>query len=407
MCKGDDKFKVVWASQWEPPGIEGRQFAFRCYKQHFDPENLHPEESSNEDIAIALDRAQDGSTPLPQYDMLVGGFPCQDYSVAKPLSQANGIEGKKGVLWWEIFRLIEMKPPQYVLLENVDRMLKSPATQRGRDFAIMLSCLSGLGYSVEWRVINAADYGFPQKRRRVYIYAEKTEETWGLSERLLSTGVMAESFPVEHNNEGILEFPIGANPYEVSQSFGKERKVSQFLTAGVMQNGRVATKKTTPVFLGDRQTLGSIVLCEKDIPESFFVDEEELERWKIYKSAKRVPRKNKATGHEYNYSEGSMAFPDYLDQPARTILTGEGGKSASRFKHIIKTESGRYRRLIPEELELLQGFPVGWTDTGMSDNNRAFCMGNALVVGLPRRIGQVIGERHNRAVTSTLAAASP
>src|SRR6185436_11149332 len=108
----------------------------------------------------------------PDFDMLVGGFPCQDYSVARTLSQAKGLEGKKGVLWWQIHRILKEKKtkPNLLLLENVDRLLKSPVKQRGRDFAVMLKSLSDLGYIVEWRVINAADYGMPQRRRRVFIF---------------------------------------------------------------------------------------------------------------------------------------------------------------------------------------------------------------------------------------------
>ena len=87
-----------------------------------------------------------------------------------------------------------------------------------------------------------------------------------------------------------------------------------------------------------------------------------------------------------------MAFPDALDRPSRTILTGEGGRGASRFKHVIKTADGRYRRLVPDELDQLQGFPRGWTNTGMTDGHRAFCMGNALVVGIPHAIGRVLAE---------------
>ena len=86
-----------------------------------------------------------------------------------------------------------------------------------------------------------------------------------------------------------------------------------------------------------------------------------------------------------------MAFPDPIDRPSRTILTGEGGKGASRFKHVVKI-GNRYRRLVPDELDQLQGFPKGWTNTGMSDNRRAFCMGNALVVGIPHLIGKEIAK---------------
>jgi len=145
-------FTTVWANQWEPPGTVGRQFAARCYQERFGEEaNLE-----NRDIHAVLDDVEAGLYEIPDADLLCGGFPCQDYSVTKPLSQSHGIEGKKGVLWWDIHRALELKTPKYVVLENVDRLLKSPAKQRGRDFAIMLSCFYALGYSVEWRVITAA-----------------------------------------------------------------------------------------------------------------------------------------------------------------------------------------------------------------------------------------------------------
>jgi len=390
---GEKGYEVVWANQWEPPGTRTRQFAFDCYTQRFDPNDEHPERHSNLDIAVALDMADRGEMDIPDHDLLVGGFPCQDYSVAKPLSQAVGLEGRKGVLWWEIYRLLKMKTPECVLLENVDRMLKSPASQRGRDFAIMLTCLAGLGYSVEWRVINAAEYGFPQRRRRVFIYAEKDSAEWDLRKRLMKTGVMSEAFPIIQKDDGFTEFEIDSDPYEITQSFGKGDKVSKFQDAGVMQSFRVCTKRTEPEFTGATVTLGEMLLDEGDVPEEFFINNGTLERWKYLKGAKSEARTNKQTGHKYNYAEGSMAFPDNLDQPARTILTGEGGSSPSRFKHIILTESGRYRRLVPEELEILQGFPPGWTNTGMTDINRAFCMGNALVVGIPARICEVISKR--------------
>jgi DNA (cytosine-5)-methyltransferase 1 len=71
--------------------------------------------------------------------------------------------------------LLRDKRPPFGLFENVDRLLKSPATQRGRDFAVMLASLTDLGYVAEWRVINAADYGMPQRRRRVFIAAYRDD----------------------------------------------------------------------------------------------------------------------------------------------------------------------------------------------------------------------------------------
>ena len=382
-------FKTIWANQWEPPGTESKQFAASCYKARFGEDSV-----VNEDIHEVIAQFGRGEREIPDVDMVVGGFPCQDYSVAKPLSQAGGIEGKKGVLWWDIYNFLRMKgpkkQPRYVLLENVDRLLKSPATQRGRDFAIILSCLNELGYSVEWRVINSGEYGFPQRRKRTYILARLTGEVWSLSERLTS-GVMAAAFPIEEPEE-IHYVDIPEDPYEATQSFNKraKAKVSPFMEAGAMQDGRVATAKVVEAYEGERLTLGDVLVDEAEVPEEFFIEPDKLPQWEYLKGAKREKRVNKQTGFEYTYSEGAMAFPDATDRPSRTILTGEGGRGASRFKHVIKCGDGRYRRLVPDELDQLQGFPRGWTDTGMSDGRRAFCMGNALVVGIPHRIGQAL-----------------
>ena len=282
------------------------------------------------------------------------------------------------------------RQPRYVLLENVDRLLKSPATQRGRDFAIILSCLNELGYSVEWRVVNSAEYGFPQRRKRTYILARLTGEVWDLEERL-SHGVLAEAFPIVEP-ESVDWVYIPEDPYQATQEFNKGAgsKTSPFHEAGVMQDGRVATAKVVEAYAGPRMTLGDVLVDEVDVPEEFFIEPEKLSQWEYLKGAKRERRVNKQTGYEYTYSEGSMAFPDATDKPSRTILTGEGGRGASRFKHVIKCEDGRYRRLVPDELDRLQGFPRGWTNTGMSDGRRAFCMGNALVTGIPHRIGQAL-----------------
>ena len=380
-------FKTVWANQWEPPGTDAKQFAARCYRTRFGEDSV-----VNEDIHAVLDKYQAGEIDIPDVDMVVGGFPCQDYSVAKPLSQAGGIEGKKGVLWWDIYRFLQMKHPRYVLLENVDRLLKSPASQRGRDFAIILSCLDELGYSVEWRVINSAEYGFSQRRKRTYILARFTGEEWNLTEQL-SSGLMAQAFPIETPEaDSIAYVDVPADPYVATRDFNKGGKASPFMDAGVMQDGKVATCKVVEAYAGKRHVLGDVLVDEADVPEEYYIEPSALERWKYLKGAKSEERTNKKTGFTYRYSEGSMAFPDAIDKPSRTILTGEGGRGASRFKHVIETPDGRYRRLVPDELDQLQGFPRGWTNTGMTDGQRAFCMGNALVVGVPHAIGRVLAE---------------
>lgn len=378
-------FKTIWANQWEPPGTESKQFAARCYVARFGDGEL-----VNDDINKVLDEYAAGERDIPDVDMVVGGFPCQDYSVARPLSQSSGIEGKKGVLWWDIYRFLELKKPRYAIFENVDRLLKSPARQRGRDFAIILSCLASLGYRVEWRVVNSAEYGAPQRRKRVYIYCE-----FGGNDDLLlrlEDGVMAKAFPAVIDRPDLFDIP--KEPYVASEEFGMGDKVSKFKAAGAMVDGHVLTCGFTEEYHGPRRVLADVLVDDSRVPGEFFIDPESIARWEYLKGSKREERIDKKTGFTYTYSEGSMSFPDPTDKPSRTLLTGEGGTGPSRFKHVIRCADGRLRRLVPDELDMLQGFPAGWTDTGMTDGQRAFCMGNALVTSVPHRIGLAMCEAY-------------
>ncbi len=389
-------FQTVWANQWEPPGTESKQFAARCYRERFGEGSL-----VNEDIHEVLAQFHRGERDIPDVDMVVGGFPCQDYSVAKPLSQSGGIEGKKGVLWWDIYDFLRMRgprrQPRYVLLENVDRLLKSPASQRGRDFAIILSCLDDLGYSVEWRVVNSAEYGFPQRRKRVYMLARLKGEEWDLDARL-TQGTLARAFPVRPvRPEDVAHVDVPEDPYVASQRFNLGAAASPFHEAGAMQDGCVATCRVEEDYAGPRRVLGDVLVDESEVGEEFYIEEDRLSQWRYLKGSKSEERVNKKIGFAYRYSEGAMSFPDPTDRPSRTILTGEGGRGASRFKHVVQVADGRYRRLVPDELDQLQGFPRGWTDAGMSDGRRAFCMGNALVVGIPHAIGRALAEEEGLA----------
>lgn len=395
-CEPAGPYKTVWANQWEPPGTKSKQFAWRCYEARFGENSC-----VNEDIKVVLDEFEAGKREIPDFDLLIGGFPCQDYSVAKPLTQAQGIEGKKGVLWWEIYRMLRLKHPRFAIFENVDRLLKSPRTQRGRDFSVILSCLANEGYSVEWRVINAAEYGMPQRRRRVFMFAVRGVDSWDLEKRLSSDGVLATAFPLQKD---VREFKAGSvprDPSKASSDFGAGCKSSIFQNAGVMHNFKFVTAKVKSAYDGPYVTLGDIVVSDNKVPQSYFIPEEKLRAWEFARSSKKITRTTKE-GFTYTYSEGAMAWPDPLDKPARTILTAEGGAGASRMKHAIRGDSGRYRRLLPDELDQIQMFPSGWTDTGMSDAQRAFCMGNALVVGIPHVIGKELAKRlEERRVSDT------
>jgi DNA (cytosine-5)-methyltransferase 1 len=380
--KFESSFKVVWSNQWEPSTKV--QHASMVYESHWDKKN-----HSNKDISTVE------ISEIPDHDLLVGGFPCQDYSVATTLKNSKGLIGKKGVLWWSIHKILSEKEnkPKYLFLENVDRLLISPSGQRGRDFAIILKSLNDLGYVVEWRVVNAAEYGMPQRRRRIFILAysqnssvyKKIKETTSI-DWILNDGTLAKAFPIQIDNVLIQdEFELSVDIVDISENFNKNGKKGVFENSGIMVNGIVTTIKTKPSYEDKFTTLKDIIQ-NKGITDEFYINEEDLDKWSYLKGGKKEVRKD-SKGFEYNYSEGGMVFPDSLDKPSRTIITGEGGKSASRFKHVIKTKKG-YRRLTPVELERLNMFPDNHTKfEGISDTKRAFFMGNALVVGVIEKIG--------------------
>ncbi len=381
-------WKTVFSNQWEPS--TKIQHASSVYIANFGDAGHS-----------SLDIAKVEEIPST-FNLLVGGFPCQDYSVAKTLRSAKGLRGKKGVLWWEILRLIELHKPKYVFLENVDRLLKSPSNQRGRDFAVMLRTLADAGYIVEWRIVNAADYGFPQRRIRVFIVARKgkaLDKSVKPFDYITKIGILARALPVVSAQLDCTEIEIEEDWDRVSRYFNKLTfEKSPFLNSGVFIKGIAYTLKTeaapkTKTF----STLGDVLQNDSEVHESFFIPKDQLKSWRFLKGAKSIERVHEGSGVKYRYAEGAMAFPDLETRPSRTILTGEGGTTPSRFKHIIKTESGRYRRLTPIELERLNGFPDDWTKfdangVEVTDGKRAFFMGNALVIGLVELVGNVIAQ---------------
>lgn len=393
-----DFYNVVWSNQWEP--ATKTQHAWRTYERVYGVGSC-----------VNTDIAQVPVQAIPRHDMLVGGFPCQDYSVAKTLRQSQGILGQKGVLWWEIYRIVEGKKrarraPKVLFLENVDRLVQSPATQRGRDFAIILQSLANLGYCVEWRIINAADYGMPQRRRRTYIlaYRNRSPLTRGMRNAtrwIFQDGVFAHAFPVVQYDGAPLQGraimgPDDVDLADVTEHFNMDTPDQRvFENAGVMVNGVFYTCKVEANYTGHRTTLGEIVANtpREYVTEDFYIPENDLPNWEKEKGGKKIQRTNKATGIQYLYSEGGMPFPDALDRPSRTIITGEGGRAPSRFKHVIEDPvTHRLRRLVPVELEQLDMFPINHT-LGETDEKRAFFMGNALVCGIVEKVGRELKNR--------------
>lgn len=373
-------WSTIWFSQWEPG--KKVQWAHDCYVQHYgDSPDINGEFHTGEDISTVE------KNNIPDHTLLVGGFPCQDYSVAHTLSSSKGIEGKKGVLWWQIRDTLIAKKPPFCLLENVDRLLKSPAKQRGRDFGVILACFAELGYSVEWRVVNAALYGAAQRRRRTFIFAYKNDDTkYGKDMKdisaediIKSQGFMAKAFPIA-DTENFKKTTIGTDIVEVSDKFSFSFENAGYMTNGEVTTVKVIEKEEEPI------TLGEILQNEAD--PKYFIPTDKLEKWSYLKGPKKINR-TAANGHQYVFSEGPIAFPDPWDRPGRTMLTSES--TLNRSTHVVADrKTGSLRLLTPVEAERLQGFDDDWTNTGMPDRMRYFCMGNALVVSMITRMGKVL-----------------
>ena len=378
-------FKIIYSNQWEPS--TKRQHANEVYVKRFGS-------TGHFDESIVKLVESDLSKTLPiDCDLMVGGFPCQDYSVASTLRNSKGIIGSKGILWWQIEGLLAKlgkRSPNYLIFENVDRLLKSPAKQRGRDFAVMLKSLDVLGYNVEWRVINAGEYGFPQRRRRIFIFGfkkssllSKNLKKYNGEDIVESQGVIGKAFPSETILSG--RITLSKKIEEISKYFS-----GNFLNAGVMIENDVETFKVSPKYNDTFSNLSDILQSE-GIDEEFYISKKDEAKWKEHKGAKKITRVTKE-GYEYNFSEGGMCYPDDLDKPSRTIITSEGGATPSRFKHVVVCKvNNKKRRLTPFELEKLNMFPDDFTKLDdITNSKRAFFMGNALVIGIVERLGSTL-----------------
>lgn len=373
-------WKTTWFSQWEPGART--QWAHDCYVSHFgDCPDLAGELHTGEDISEMK------KENIPDHNLLVGGFPCQDYSVAHTLASSKGIEGKKGVLWWQIRDTLIAKQAPFCIFENVDRLLKSPAKQRGRDFGIILACLNELGYAAEWRVVNAATYGAAQRRRRTFIFAYKLDTKYGHSlestaaeDILLKDGLMAKAFPISEIS-GMKGTDITTDIVDVSDHFAFDFRPTGYMRNGHLYTADIVEVEETPIHLGK--------ILQHNVADNFFItDKDRMEKWVYLKGAKKIPRVSKE-GHEYIFSEGPIAFPDPWDRPGRTMLTSES--TLNRSTHVVADPgTGQLRTLTPVEAERLQGFDDDWTNSGMPQRMRFFCMGNALVVPMVTRMGKIL-----------------
>ena len=201
----------------------------------------------------------------------------------------------------------------------------------------------------------------------------------------MTNSVFAKAFPIAGHGNIFTDSWIDEMEYEdIATLSARQRTI--FYNAGVMMNGRIYSvdiqpQKETFITLND-------IREKSNVDEHFFVREVDMPKW-IYAKGAKYELRHRRDGSEYYFSEGSVRFPDPLDAPSRTMLTSES--NVSRSSHVIIDHvTGRLRTLTPIECERLNGFPDNWTQTGMPEKMRYFCMGNALVVPIIRRIGKTL-----------------
>ncbi len=343
------RFSVTWSNQWEPGEAKkaGKdQSANKVYIKKFGEEGHY-----SDDIHLVTGTDKPLPKALLNIDMLVGGFPCQDYSVAKPKNSSKGIRGPKGVLWWSIEKILRDAEPDYLLLENVDRLINSPATNRGRDFAIILKGLQQLGYIVEWRVINAAEYGFAQKRRRIFILGYKKESkvyraTFKGSptpEELISkVGVLAKAMPcklAEELKSYDLQKEISSDD-SAKTDYKSDDGMSRFGPAGVLMGGKAWSCHVDASSGEKEMSLQAILLNpakekQDKLPAnsaSFFIKPDSIKEWARAKGRKNEPRRK---GQVISaVLKKRFAIPDAeLKKLIKPLIKELGMDAAFDFKH--------------------------------------------------------------------------
>lgn len=296
-------------------------------------------------------------------DVICGGFPCQDLSIA---GKRAGLAGERSGLWFEFARIVDELEPQWVVIENVPGLLSS---NRGRDFNVIIQWLAQRGYGVAWRVLDAQYFGVPQRRRRVFIVASLGDGRAAevLFERESGTG----NTPPSREAGKDITFSLRANPSHsgdkgdggLNTTLVPSQSVAQALTSSNTQNNGSGgiTDRSTPtlIVMAHGQANAEIV---SDGSPSLTTNHEAPILW-----------------HNHQ-QDGSIRMQEDGTAPTVSRQWGTGGNNVP-FVGV--------RRLMPIECERLQGFPDGWTD-GQSDTQRYKQLGNAVAVPVAEWIAKRI-----------------
>lgn len=295
------------------------KYAIEIYQRHF------PEHKNYDDITKIK------PSKLPDFDLLVGGFPCQAFSIA---GKRKGFKDTRGTLFFDIARILRSKKPRLFLLENVKGLLSH---DNGSTFKIIIATLTKLGYDVQWQVLNSKNFGVPQNRERVFIVGH------------LRGTPRPKVFPFTENNSEDIVLPT----------------ITTRVTAD--SNGTYVGKRSPRQIIGGSQ--GNRVYDPKGISTTIASQAGGLgAKTGLYAvgglQAHQKPRKDGIS-------------------PTLTQAAGMGGGQTP----IVWSKKIKIRRLTPMECERLQGFPDGWTE-GISDTQRYKCLGNAVTVNTVQAIVQ-------------------
>jgi len=302
------------------------KYARQIYAKHF------PE------VPIHKDATKINPDNLPDFDIIVGGFPCQAFSVA---GKRRGFEDTRGTLFFEIARIAQKKRPRYLLLENVKGLLSH---ERGETFRTILKTLDELGYDTQCSIVNTKDF-LPQNRERIFIVATLGEE----SRREI--------------------FPLG----EISSISNKKNKGEQ--GKGTRIRGQDCSS-TIDARYGGLRNSGETYLM--------YYNKSESQAARVYNIEGLCP--TLGTGHAMQSPNIAVPVltPDRKEKRQNGRRFKEDGDPAftltAQDRHGIY-DGKRIRRLTPKECERLQGFPDNWTE-GISDTQRYKCVGNAVTVSV-------------------------
>jgi DNA (cytosine-5)-methyltransferase 1 len=343
-------------------------------------------------------------SPVP--DLLCGGFPCQDLSVA---GRRAGLAGERSGLFFEFARVAESVRPRRLLIENVPGLFSSNG---GRDFGVVLATLAELGYGLAWRILDSRFFGVPQRRRRVFIVgALANGDPRAAAER--AAEVLAVGSRCRRHSPAGAEAEQGAAHVLAD---GSGSRVSRPLGSLADGGYRTTDLDGVPAFVsralntkGDRQDATvDIFVSHALTSEGHDASEDGTGRGTPIIAAPLShgsnPNSNMA-GRRREDDENLVAFvsenqrAEVLETPYARQLTSGGGKPGQGYP--MMRDGATVRRLTPTECERLQGFPDGWTDVEWegkpaADSRRYAALGDAVTVPVAEWIGHQL-MRHLKA----------